>query len=191
MIVDFPDPFWPTRPWTSPGPTSRSTSCSTVRPENVFDRFSSRSPCSVMDSVTHPSRLTKAWAEPPRGVPHPGPESLDAPEFQIFRLHVDRVGVREGGRSVALVDHPDRLQRSRIRGHRLTAEVTSECVCVEPAVVAQGADLSGRHLTILDVLQRLLAAGTSEDHWRLLDTCSLERFWQATTHWVGRDVDAV
>ena len=37
MNVDLPDPFWPTRPWTSPGMTSGSKFSSTRFPVKVFE----------------------------------------------------------------------------------------------------------------------------------------------------------
>src|SRR5947207_1590397 len=49
MNVDLPDPFWPSRPWISPGKTSRSRSRRTVRPENVFENpRAERTGCGVV-----------------------------------------------------------------------------------------------------------------------------------------------
>src|SRR5580704_19536729 len=39
MNVDFPDPFWPTSPCTSPGMMSRLKSLSTVRPPKVLEMW--------------------------------------------------------------------------------------------------------------------------------------------------------
>src|SRR5690349_16522279 len=38
MKVDLPEPFWPSSPCTSPGRTSRSTSCRTFLLAKVFEK---------------------------------------------------------------------------------------------------------------------------------------------------------
>src|SRR3954452_14453930 len=50
--VDLPEPFWPMRPWSSPGSTVRSTSRRTVRSPNVLEtpRTSSREAATLLRS---------------------------------------------------------------------------------------------------------------------------------------------
>src|SRR4051794_37333444 len=106
MKVDLPEPFWPSRPCTSPARTSRSTSDRTVLPEKVFekpraDRAGGSCRSSPLTSLDAPELLVGGDVV---HVPVPG---------RLLGVQVDRADVRPGEQPVLDPDVRERLLAGR------------------------------------------------------------------------------
>src|SRR6476660_7846507 len=129
MNVDLPEPFWPSRPWTSPGRMSRSRSRRTDLPENVFETFrAERTVCgagALIEGAGRPNACARG---------RPSSFLLGAPELlvggdvvgipvprRLLGLQIDRVDVARIEEPVLDPDVPKRLH-SRSHAQRLVCK---------------------------------------------------------------------
>src|SRR5262245_11643777 len=136
MNVDLPEPFWPSRPWTSPGRMSRSRSRRTVLPENVFET------CRAERTVCWAGALIAGAGRPETRVRPAGRPSLLLPDAPELLVRGDVVGVPVPRRLLPL--QVDRVDVARVEEPVLDPDVgkrlhscshAQRLVCERPALL--------------------------------------------------------